>query len=458
MYAVSPGTKSRLSRREGPWVYTGTTMADERKLRLEALAAVEKGNWKKAHECYADLEKVEAGDGLWPQKVGEACKKLGRPGEAVAAFGRAVDRYAEKGALLKAIAVCQLILQLDPKHSQTLEKLSQMHGSKEDLPAVTPIVVQAPRPAKSGAPAAAASSLGEMVAQAAAQTAKPGTPRPASFEVPFTLDEAPAANDEKDLARAAFPKTPLFSSLTEPLLRTMIERVRLRSLEPDEAIFYQGGPGDALYVIASGEMSVRTPREVARLGEGAFFGEIALLVDQPRAATMVATQPTQLLEIDRATVNDLIAESPAMLKIFLRFLRDRLTASVLETSPLFAMLTAEQRRKVTTWFQFGSAGQGTRLVEQKQTSPGLFVLLAGAAKVSRDGHHIADLGPGEAFGEISLLSGAAATATVEISTHSFLLMLPREGFNAVTEAHPAIQQYLGSLADDRLRVLRLLMI
>ena len=52
-------------------------------------------------------------------------------------------------------------------------------------------------------------------------------------------------------------------------LRTMIERVRLVSLKDQQVLFTKGQAGDALYVVASGEVSVRVPHEVARLGEGA---------------------------------------------------------------------------------------------------------------------------------------------------------------------------------------------
>src|SRR5205823_6089366 len=149
--------------------------------------------------------------------------------------------------------------------------------------------------------------------------------------------------------------------LSERHLRMAIAGVRLIRLGPGEAVFTQGDPGDALFVVASGEVAVRAPIEVgtlagspnppamvrvgqsptlptqvelARLGEGAFFGEIALLTDQPRNATVVATRDTELLAIDRALVHALVADAPGLLPVILRFLRDRLLATLFETSPL----------------------------------------------------------------------------------------------------------------------------
>src|SRR5262245_6284826 len=127
-------------------------MSDARKVRLEALAAVDAGNWKKAYQGYLELEKLEPEEGIWSQKAGDMGRRLNQPKEAVAAYMRAVDRYAGVGALVKAIAVCKLILEIDPNHSAARDKLAAMHGT----PAATP--PPPPPPRAHAAPPAAAHS------------------------------------------------------------------------------------------------------------------------------------------------------------------------------------------------------------------------------------------------------------------------------------------------------------
>ena len=64
-------------------------------------------------------------------------------------------------------------------------------------------------------------------------------------------------------------------------------------------LFHEGDPGDALYVIVEGEVAVQAegpPRvEMARLGAGSFIGEVALMTDQPRSATVTAVAGAELL-------------------------------------------------------------------------------------------------------------------------------------------------------------------
>ncbi len=538
-------------------------MADARtKLRNAALAAVEKGDWKKAVECYAALEKAEPTDGVWAQRQGDACKKLGKGKDAVGAFARAVDAYAKAGLVVKAIAVCKLILELDPTHEVARKMVPQIQGAaakggpppppprttatqpkrdeppppppRHQMPAQRqvvdlsgddePFVVEhslstegpAPEAGVRGVPVIpAALELLELPRQVEVKAPivlrpmkvpeRPAAPRPpaarwvppppsdddddlilidpddpggslpqvplgrlvpgakpatgldtptgtSAMEIPIADFEAVPTlldSDPEALVRDAFPKTPFFSALSDEHMKLLIERVTLVSLEPGEVVFAQGEIGDMLYVIASGEIAVCAPEEVARLQEGSFFGEIALLVDQPRSATMVATQATQLLAIDRALFGTLVQKAPELLSVVVKFVRDRLVQVLLETSPLFGAFPPDDRGPLVNRFKFLEVDGGLPVVEQGKLSPGLFVVLAGRASVVRDGETIATLGPGEVFGEISLMTRGPATASVVMGGRSFVLQLSRADFNDLIFTHPQILEYVNALAESR---------
>jgi CRP-like cAMP-binding protein len=251
------------------------------------------------------------------------------------------------------------------------------------------------------------------------------------------------------MATFVLPKTPFFSVLTAPLLRMAIERVRLIGLAAGEVLFSQGDPGDDLFVVAWGEVAVLVPQEVARLSEGDFFGEIALLADQPRTATVRATVDSQVLAFDRALLGDLVAASPELLVVLLRFLRERLVATLAETSPLFAPFTPLERLALAARFQFLEVDEGLRIVEEGGKSAGLFVLLAGEARVVAGGQVTARLVPGEVFGEISLITGQPSTVAVTAACKSFLLFLPRADFTEVIMTHPQVLEYLSTLVEAR---------
>ena len=228
-----------------------------------------------------------------------------------------------------------------------------------------------------------------------------------------------------------------------------VERVQLIQLAAGATLFSKGDPGDALYVVAWGEVAVLVPQEVARLSEGDFFGEIALIADRPRTATVRATVDTQVLALDRALLSDLVAASPDVLKVLLRFLRERLITTLAEISPIFAPFTPLERIGLAERFQFLEIDAGLAMVEQGAKSPGLFVLLSGAAEVVASGRQLSPLGAGDVFGELSLITGQDATAAIVARGRCFVLFLPRAEFSEVIMTHPQVLEYISSIAEAR---------
>src|SRR5207237_4745845 len=135
-----------------------------------------------------------------------------------------------------------------------------------------------------------------------------------------------------------------------------------------KVIAQQGEVGDALYVVVSGEVSVvhegPPPRELTRLGEGAFFGEISMLTDFPRIATVLALEETEVLRVSRAVVWDLVGRHPEFLAVLLRFVRDRLIATLRNTSPLFLALPPAERQEIAGRFRLLEVEADRALVQE----------------------------------------------------------------------------------------------
>jgi len=496
-------------------------MADLRKLKNEALEAAAKGNWRKAVWCYANLEKDEPAEPGWALKLGESLRKMGKDGEAIKALGRAVNAYAKTGLILKAIAVCKIILGIDPRQAHTQELLDSFYAAQRKPtdpgvpmpkrppppsavqfpgvpvqpyatavpPAVLapappdpfavsstmkvsrPVAVAAPATPTYAGPSSAVSAspalppLRQLRLAALMPGARPSQQVPAAgssgaMEIPiddeFASEAVGSTHPHKGAGRTTMahfvlPKTPFFSVLSRDLFRMAVERVRLIQLAAGETLFSRGDPGDALYVVAWGEIAVLAPQEIARLSEGDFFGEIALLADRPRTATVRATVDSQVLAIDRALLNDLIAGSPELLKVLLRFLRERLIAMLAETSPLFAPFTPLERLGLAARFHFLEIDEGLAIIEEGGKSPGLFVLLAGEAQAVASGRIVARLESGDAFGEISLIANQPATASIVALSKSFVLYLPRADFSEIIMTHPQVLEHISSLAEARMR-------
>jgi CRP-like cAMP-binding protein len=118
-------------------------------------------------------------------------------------------------------------------------------------------------------------------------------------------------NDDKLLA-----KFTVFAELNEEELHTLIEQSVKESYSAGERIINAGDSGHCMYVILSGSACVTVKRgtgeiELARLSAGDFFGEVALVDDGPRSATVTAIEDCELLCITRTTLGVLAGLQPA---------------------------------------------------------------------------------------------------------------------------------------------------
>jgi CRP-like cAMP-binding protein len=110
--------------------------------------------------------------------------------------------------------------------------------------------------------------------------------------------DARAVVDERP--RTLLRGVPMFGVLPLPVLDGLAMATRPVELPDGDAVISQGDPGDRYYVLDAGEVDVIVDGDgVTRLGPGDGFGELALLRDAPRAATVVARGPIRVLTLER---------------------------------------------------------------------------------------------------------------------------------------------------------------
>lgn len=102
---------------------------------------------------------------------------------------------------------------------------------------------------------------------------------------------------------AMVARVPAFEHLDAASIAELVNILRARTVSSGTVLVREGDPGDAMYFLASGEVEVANAALHVRLGEGEFFGEMALLSRNPRTATVTATTSTDLLVMD---VNDFL--------------------------------------------------------------------------------------------------------------------------------------------------------
>lgn len=402
-------------------------MADKlRKLKDEASKLVQKGKLDKAINVFQEILAIDPRDITAGMKCGDLYRKQGAEAEAINCYIRVVDEYAGDGLLLKAIAVCKLILEIDPGHTTTQTSLADLYAKK------------------TGRAAAVAQKAGTM---------PPPLPARATAPVQVTpVEEAPAVG---------LPTIPLFSDLSKNAFIQLMEQMKMRSVGPDEVIIREGDVDDSMFIISSGRVKVTRAGEtgadmiLAHLGEGAFFGEMALLSEAPRMASVIAVEDTTLFVVSREVISQVTKNFSSVTNIMMKFYRQRLLANLMSTSPIFRPLDGNQRKALIEQFKSREVPANEKIIEEGQKGDGLYMLLSGRAEVSKklQGKRqvLAHLKEGDVFGEMSLLNNTPVSANIKSIRKSIVLKLPKKRFSEILSTHPQLLAHISDLSDERER-------
>jgi CRP-like cAMP-binding protein len=146
--------------------------------------------------------------------------------------------------------------------------------------------------------------------------------------------------DEVELLR----RVPLFAGVEPTKLKLLAFTSDRMSFEAGQILFEQGDAGDAAYVVLNGSAEVLVNRagsqiKVADLEKNAIVGEIAILCDVPRTATVRAQERLETLRISKDQFLRLLAEFPDMAIEIMRVLADRLGRTTAELSEARAQLS-----------------------------------------------------------------------------------------------------------------------
>jgi signal transduction histidine kinase len=140
-------------------------------------------------------------------------------------------------------------------------------------------------------------------------------------------------------------RLPLFSALPEEELTRLVMMGREVELQPGDVLIREGDPGDALFVIVEGEFEITklsgsSEVVIAHRGDGEVIGEMSLLDNEPRSATVRALASSRLFRIDQDSFHKLLEWSPAATRAILRTvtLRLRNTEVMLRQSEKMAAL------------------------------------------------------------------------------------------------------------------------
>jgi cAMP-dependent protein kinase regulator len=250
-----------------------------------------------------------------------------------------------------------------------------------------------------------------------------------------------AQGKAKELSTAAAPLSPmpLCSTLDEAELGKLIAVMTPQRCHAGDVIVDIGEEAKSLFLVARGALTVSKDDQVlAHLQPGAFFGEIALLGGTRRTARVVCATDAWLLEIPRDEVEAAARKAPALADVLARHARTRLLANTMKTSEVFQKLDPEEREEVMDRFEAQVFSAGGKIVKAGEPGDRLHVIVSGDVEVRAQSDLMARLGPGDVFGEMSLLGRRPASADVIARSRTVTLNLDRTRFDDIAGKHPEI--------------------
>src|SRR6266540_3162634 len=132
--------------------------------------------------------------------------------------------------------------------------------------------------------------------------------------------------DERELLRSV----PLFSELTDQDIAGLARLATRRRYPKDTVVFFENEAGDFFFTIVLGRIKVTILGDDGReiilsiLGPGDFFGEMALLDNEPRSATAIAVEDAELLSLHRTDFQNTIGDNPSISTALIKILTARL--------------------------------------------------------------------------------------------------------------------------------------
>ncbi|KAI9798722.1 MAG: hypothetical protein M1825_005004 [Sarcosagium campestre] len=204
----------------------------------------------------------------------------------------------------------------------------------------------------------------------------------------------------------------------------------------DIKVISQGDVGDYFYVVEKGDFDIYVNpsgtvqsgpggmgNKVATIGPGGSFGELALMYNAPRAATVISTdQSSCLWALDRVTFRRILMDST--------FQRRKMYENFLEEVPLLSTLTAYERSKIADALDTQKFPPGSTIIKEGDPGEAFFILESGDAEVFKRGIQapVNSYKKGDYFGELALLNDAPRAASVVSKTEVKVATLGKDGF------------------------------
>lgn len=368
-------------------------------------------------------------------RMGDIARKIGDDAVAIERYKAAAESFIKLGFVIKAIAVCKVILNIDPSRQDIHERLAELHGARPGA---------APPKTEEAAPEASAQKEARAVS---------GTVQAAEPETEPEVMEA-------DLELVKLPKTPLFSDFNEIEFLDVVRKVNAFDIQPGEYLFREGEAGDSIYVIAEGSVDVignardGSKVQLARLTEGAIFGEVAFFLNSRRTTDVIAVAATTILELKKSDLKETIKDHPRVEEILFEFYKERVADKLMALCDAFRPMSPADRKEILSRVKLVRMLKEAVIMTEGERGETMYLIKLGRVSVwvkDKTGveKKAAELSEGDFFGEIALATTRPRVATVRAETNVELVEFSRPLIKDVLARYPSIKDVLERVIKER---------
>jgi cGMP-dependent protein kinase 1 len=227
-----------------------------------------------------------------------------------------------------------------------------------------------------------------------------------------------------ELINIALNKHFIFTSLSENNRNLLIDRMKHYSLTSNQIVFEQNQTGNNFFIVITGKLDVIVNgNKVNTLVRRDSFGELALLHNTPRSATIIAIEETTLWGLDRKTFRKALETVNAQ-----NYLENQ---QFIEIVPLFKILTSSQKDALVGSLSTLKFRVGEKVVNEGDPGDLFYIIKEGTVSCTQKGKLIRQMFKGDFFGEQALLYNSVRTATITATTDLKCVAIGRERLTKV---------------------------
>ncbi|XP_015743271.2 cGMP-dependent protein kinase 2-like [Python bivittatus] len=254
-------------------------------------------------------------------------------------------------------------------------------------------------------------------------------PEPLITDGDWQMPCVPKSPRDASLILEAVKRNEFLRCLGDGQSQTLVESFTPEQRQPGDIVVAEGDEGHAMYIVAEGELSVtQKGRHLRRLLPGDVFGELAVLYNCQRTATVMALTVVQLWAIDRQIYRSIITENAKRKRaLALAGLRGVKPLQGLSDAALSQLLDSAEERTFTP---------NEVIIQEGDEGRAFFFILTGEVEVTRnvDGQeeHIRVLKAGDHFGELSLIRNIRRTASCRAQDEVTCIAVAKEDFQELS--------------------------